>query len=117
MVGRIKLIKNNYKRICKLNNAKGSKREKKCKFDRLKKSEQRKAINAINSSCAFILKNERRFKGGLRNRIQNNKLKLKRITKEKNFARKSTIVKDQVGSGLLGLISKGVGWLVNQLAS
>ena len=114
-IGKIQKIKNNNKRICDLNNS-GLARDKRELFDKFGAQKRRAFVNAVHNSCKFLLKNEKNLSKSLSIGFQKNKNKLRKISKEKIFKKKSVLVKDQIGSGLLSLISKGIEWLISKLA-
>ena len=112
-LGKHARIKGQMKLLCRYSSCKSGLARKKL-FAQSSAQDQRKLISAVHNCSKQILARGKQLQPGLQSRVRKQKQLLKKIVNTKSGPRRTILVKNQLGSGLIGLIAKGVGWLAKQ---
>ena len=107
------LIKNSLNRLCQLNKKNGGARKQ--LFANRSVTGKRQIVTDWTNCAKFSLANSNKLSLKTRKKIRSQKLALKRLIKEKDFKKKSTLARRQIGSGLFGAIAKGLASFVQNL--
>jgi len=113
-LGRQSRIKEQMKLLCRYSSCKTGLARKKL-FAQSSARDQRKLVSAVHNCSKQILARGKQLQPGLQSRVRKRKQIIKKIVNAKKYPRQSALVKNQLGSGLIGLLAKGVGWLAKNI--
>ena len=113
-LGKHARIKEQMKLLCRYSSCKTGLARKKL-FAQSSAQDQQKLISAVHNCSKQILARGKQLQPGLQSRVRKRKQLIKKIVNAKILPRQTALVKNQLGSGLIGLLAKGVGWLAKNI--
>ena len=113
-LGKQSRIKDQLKLLCCYSSCKSGLARKKI-FLQSSAADQRKLVNAVHNCSKQVLARGKQLQPGLQSRVRKQKKILKKIVNTSNYPRRSALVRNQLGKGLLSLLAKGIGWLAKNI--